>query len=1176
MFIRFSNHKTQNMRKIDLSLIANSTLLILALLIGQPSIAGGGQPDLNNTIIAIELKNATLKEAFHRIESETRLSFSFRTDDVSSFDNISFRSPGIAVSRLLKVLLRETDLKYEQVDNNIIIKKIHADSGISLGSAPLLADIAFEGGFHGKVTNEKGEPVPGASISISGRKSGAAADEQGEFQLAGLSAGEYTVTISAVGFKKITRTITVTDNATAELSVALTADNNNLNDVVVTALGIRRSVKSLGYASQEVGSAELNVSHQPNLINALQGKVAGVTISSAGGGPGQGSSIIIRGVNSLNPDKPAQPLYVVDGIPIDNGQFGAATLGTTGGRGVQMANRASDINPEDIESINILRGGAATALYGLRGANGVVVITTKSSKSGKLAVNYTANYSTDQGDKFPQVQKLYTQGFHGVYDSTSFWPDWGPTVAEARKIDPTHPKELFNQYEHAYVTGNQFRNTLSLTGGTDKSSLSGSVSYFDQNGVLPFTWYKSISARISGRWKFSDKVTAGADVLFTNTNGNFYDADRFNEEMSYWAPRWDVRDYKKPDGTVKQYPAGNGNAWFKSNTNKFISDVYHTIASGYATYKPVDWFSATYRFGVDQYSDNRSATAPGYRGLPDEIVDEDNEYGFVGKYNINFRSVNSNLLLTFDHKWGKLQTTLRLGHDLLDQQNTYTSTRGDTLDVYNLYNISNARKITAFNNLTQYRILGAYGELALSWDDYLFLSVTGRNDWTSTLEKDNRSFFYSSASLGYIFSQQIKNLPAWFTYGKFRASLAGIGKDASPYKTRNIYLPGSSDPSYPVNPINGVNQWTRDNSGGVLTLKPEFTTTFELGTDLNFFQNRLGVNFTWYKSNSRDQIIPVRTSPTTGFTDITLNSGEIENKGIELTLNAKPIVSKNFTWSVGFNISHNKNKVLSIYPGLTEIVVGTQSGYSNSGVTMKYVPGESVGDIYGTPWSRYYAKGDTDPLHTDKSLPKLIGANGFPLLTPSTNQKILGNSNPQWVTGISNTFNYKSFSLYFLFDAHFKVQKNDQLNNYMAAFGIAKYTLNRNDTKVFDGVLADGSPNTKAVWLGQGTGPDGVDYGDGYYRKVYRGISENFVEDASFIKLRTVALTYTLNRKWLEKSFIQGVSIGFTGINLLLFTKYKGFDPESSSSPANSNVNGLAGFTYPALKSYMFNLNVNF
>ena len=1135
--------------------------------------AKGPTQDLSKTIISYKISHASLKQAFRKIEAATRLNFSYRTDDVLRYTDISFSSPGISVEKLLNALLANTDLGYTQLNNNIIIKRSTVESQII--PEQIVSIPSLETGIHGKITNEKGEPLAGASISVEGQQKGAAADASGEFSISGLAPGSYTLVISAVGYATERRTIAVTSNNIASFQIVLKSSSNELNDVVVTALGISRSVRSIGYSTQAVSGPELMEAHQNNLLNSLQGRVAGMTISSTGGGPGQGVSVVIRGVNSLNPGKSNEPLYVVDGIPVDNGSS-TMTLGTEGNRGVQMANRVSDINPEDVESVNILRGGAATALYGLRGANGVIVITTKSAHAGKLSVTYNASYSIDKGDKFPDVQSTYTMGYAGEYDTTSFWPTWGPTVAAAKALDPTHPDKLFDQYENAYVTGNQFRNTLSLSGGNDKASLSGSVCYFNQNGVLPFTYYKYVSSRLSGRWIFSDVLNAGADVLFTHTNGNFYDADRFNEEMSYWAPRYDVRDYIKPDGTPNEYPAYNGNAWYKAKTNQFVSDVFHTITSAYATYKPLKWFNATYRFGIDQFTDDRTATAPGPQGLPNEIIDEDNGYGFVGKYNINSRSINSNLLLTFNHTWGKLDATLRLGNDLLDQQVTTTSTRGDTLDVYNLFTLANAKKITATNSLSQYRIVGLYGELALNYDNFLYLSLTGRNDWTSSLEKDNRSFFYSSVSAGWIFTQNISNLPSWFTYGKFRTSLAGIGKDAAPYSTSTVYIPMAQDPVNPVGPINGVIQWTLDNRGGIATLKPEFTTTFELGADLAFLNNRIGINFTWYKSKSQDQIIPVSTSPSSGFTSLTLNAGEIQNSGIEVTINAKPVVTRDLTWNVGLNFSHNTNEVVNLYEGLSEIVVGSQFGYSRSSVTMKYIPGESVGDIFGTPISRYYDKPDSDPLHVNKSLPRLIGANGFPVLEPSTNQKILGNAYPKWLFGLANTITYKSFSLYFLFDAHFDVQKFDQLNNFMAAFGIGKYTENRSDTMTFQGVHADGSPNTTTVYLGQGTGPDGKDYGNGYYRNVYRGVSENFVEDASFIKLRTISLTYNLNPKWLAKSFVKAASVGFTGINLWMHTNYLGFDPESSSAPANSNLSGLAGFTYPQLKSYMFNLNVTF
>lgn len=982
------------------------------------------------------------------------------------------------------------------------------------------------------------------------------------------NAGNYSITLL---HNNATLVFSYVGYANKEVSVGsaqavnatLDPSGGTLNEVVVTALGIKREVRTLGYASQEVTASQITQSKQSNVLNALQGKVAGVTISSAGGGPGQGATILIRGINSLDPGKSNQPLFVIDGLPVDNSTF---TTGTTGARGVQMSNRISDINPEDIESINILRGGAATALYGLRGANGVVVITTKSGQAGALRVNFTSSYSIDQSDKIPDVQLKYTQGYLGEYDSTSFWPAWGPTVEEARKIDPTHPAKLFNNWKRAYNTGHQYRDAITFAGGTEKATFSSSLSYQRQNGLIPFTWYQDVTARVNGQLKFSDKFKMGTSLYYATTDGNFYDADRYNEELIYWAPRWDVRDYKTPAGTQKTY--GNGNPVYYAATNKFKSKVDHVTGNLNFAYSPVNWFTASYLLGMDEYGDARTATAPGPTGDPNEIIAEDNGQGFVHEYQLNYRQINSNLLLSFDKTWNdKFQTTLRLGNDILDRQLKRISAVGEELDVYNLFTLSNAKVVGISSYKQNYRIVGAYGDFTFGYNNFLYLNVTGRNDWTSSLEEANRSFFYPSASLSYIFTQNFK--PSWLNYGKLRASVAGIGKDADPYSTSITYSPAFSAP------VNGVIGWSRDDAAGISDLKPERTMTVELGTDLSFFKDRLGLNFTVYKSNSKDQIVPVATAPSTGFTSITLNAGEIENKGIEVTVKGTPVQSKNFSWNITANFSANKNKIKSLYEGLTEIVIGSQYGYSNSTVTMKYLPGQSVGDIFGTPWTRY--EDDKNPLYSDKDQPLLIGDDGFPVLTPTSNQKVLGNAYPEWIGSIANSFTYKNWNLYFLWDTRQGVEKYDQFSNFMAAFGISAITANRDQTIVFDGVLADGSKNTKAVYLGQGVGPDGItDYGAGYYRNRYRGISENFVEDASWVRLRTATLSYTFPASMLGKSFVKNVSLAFTGNNLILITPYKGFDPESSSTEAGSNVNGFAGFTYPALRSYIFTLNIGF
>ncbi|HWJ29823.1 MAG TPA: TonB-dependent receptor plug domain-containing protein, partial [Flavisolibacter sp.] len=416
-------------------------------------------------------------------------------------------------------------------------------------------------------SSDNNQPLENVTVQEKGSSRAAVTAANGSYSIT-LTQDNATLIFSFVGYSQME--IPVSNRST--VNVTLSSNEKNLNEVVVTALGIKREVKTLGYASQEVSAPQLVQSRQSNILNALQGKVAGVTISSTGGGPGQIASILIRGVNSLNPDNNNQPLFVIDGLPVDNS---TSTLGTDGNRGTQMPNRISDINPEDVESVNILRGGAATALYGLRGANGVVLITTKSGRAGTFRVNLTSSYQIDNVNKTPDLQLKYTQGYIGVYDSTSFWPAWGPTVDKARQEDPTHPATLFDNWKHAYQTGHQYKDAITFSGGTDKATFSSSLSYLRQNGAIPFTYYQDATARVNGQLKFSDKFKMGTSLYYANTDGNFYDADRYNEELIYWAPRWDVMDYVKPDGTQKTY--GNGNPVYYASTNKFKSNVDHVI-----------------------------------------------------------------------------------------------------------------------------------------------------------------------------------------------------------------------------------------------------------------------------------------------------------------------------------------------------------------------------------------------------------------------------------------------------------------------------------------------------------------------------------------------------------------------------------------------------------------------
>lgn len=1013
----------------------------------------------------------------------------------------------------------------------------------------------------GKVTAaEDGAPLPGVSVKVKGTTAGATTDQDGNFKVQ-VPGNNAVLVISFIGFT--TREVNVGNQSL--VNVSLTGDSQQLEEVVVTtALGITRQQRSLGYAAQGVESEELNINRQSNVLNALQGKVAGATISSTGGGPGQGATIRIRGINSIDASISNDPLYVVDGVQIDNS---TSLQGSGSGTNVRsVGNRVSDINPNDIETINILKGGAATALYGLRGASGVVVITTKKGTGTGLRANFASTYGFENINRTPDIQKQYTAGILGVYVPIGLGPAWGPTIAEAKAIDPSHPDFLYDNYNNAFDTGSQIRNSLSLTGGTEAIKFFSSVSSFNQDGMLPFTDYKNLSARLNTDVTISPKIKAGINMNFTNSGGYRYDADRFGESLTYFSGRWNVRDYINPDGT--QLYRGTNNPIYGAATNRLKDDVNRFISGANVSYSPYNWLNFNYRVGVDTYTDNRFRTAPGRLGIPGEAV-YDNADGFVGEYNTSYRAINSTFLATASSRLAKnLNGTLRLGYEVYDRRLKEAGVLGSVLGIYNDFRLTNATVLTPSQSLTEYRSNGFFGEATFDYNNYLFLTVTGRNDITSTLSSNNRSFFYPSASLSYVFSDNIK-LPEFINQSKFRLSYAQIGKDAAPYSTSNGFSNYTGLPT-------GTTGLTIASNLGDQNLKPEFTDTYETGLEMAFLDNRLSFDFTYYYSLSKDQITRAQISSATGYVTASINAGTIRNKGIELVLSGTPVKSENFTWESALNFSANRNKIISLKDGLGEIVYGAATGgYINSPVTFKLIPGEPYGNIYGSYYLRYYGADAEDAVKTDRSRPIIIGANGFPTYS-LTRQKLLGNSQPDGVGGLTNNFTYKRLSLSTLIDARWGFEKFNRLENFNSAFGIADYTADRRSYRVFEGVLADGTPNTKQVWLDQGVGPDGVNYGEGYYRNYYRVLSEPFVQDASWIRLRSASLSYSLPAKWLPANAIRNASLSVTGNNLWLHTDYYGLDPESLSADSGSNVDGSAGFTYPSARSFLFTLNVGF
>ena len=993
-----------------------------------------------------------------------------------------------------------------------------------------------------------GMPLPGVNVLVKGTNDGTVTDMDGNYAIE--VAADAVLVFSSLGFENQEQAI----EGRSVINVAMIEDMEGLDEVVVTSLGIEREKKALGYAVQEIQGEDITKTNQPNIVSALQGQTAGVQITNSGGAPGQSARIIIRGVNSLDPNADNQPLFVIDGVPVDN----STTESGSTPRG--LSNRAADINPNDIESMNVLKGAAATALYGVRAANGAVIITTKKGKAGDVRINVNSSIGFEEVNQYPEIQDVYGQGFGGVYDPNSFWPNWGPSIDEIREIDPD--AQINDIWRDAMRTGVQIDNSFNISGGNEKANFYASLNNLDQEGIIPFSDWGRTSARLNGELKFSDQFKVAGNMSYTISGGNRVPHDRFMERMVYNTPMQDINDYINEDGTMKSIGT-NTNPIYDARFSTFEDEVNRIIGNLNFTYSPFEWMDVNYLIGTDFYTDSRTEITPGPLGIEGEVPLS--SQGFITETRIDSRDINSNLFITLKKQWDdKWNTTLRVGNDVFERDYERVDATGENFVIPQFYDLSYASQISNSQDKRKKRLVGLYGDLMVDYDDMLFLNITARNDWTSTLPQGNNSFFYPSVNLGFAFTEAFE-MPEVLSYGKLRASYAEVGKDTDPYRIGQTYTsPG-------IFPLGGEVGFTRFSQFGDLGLKPERTTSIELGTDLRFFGNRLGIDFTWYKSNSKDQIIPVPVSESSGFSTFITNAGEIENQGVEFIITGNPIRTEDFTWNVTLNAAYNQNEVVSIREGIEQIQVGSQYGYAGSTVTMQLIEGEAYGNIFGSSYERYGA--DANNLFLNEDLPKVIGENGFPVR--NGNQLILGNTTPKWIGGLKNDFTYKNFDLSFLIDFRTGLEQYSQYDNFFSAFGIAEYTLDRNETRVFEGVLADGTPNTQEVWLGQGEGPDGRDYGAGYYRNNYRTVSENFVHDASFIKLRNISLGYNFGDNVLDAiSFLETARVSVAANNIILYTPWDGFDPESFSAGAGGNATGFTGLGYPGVQSLFFTLNL--
>lgn len=1012
----------------------------------------------------------------------------------------------------------------------------------------------------GQVTDEKGAPVPQASILLKGSKSGVSAGDDGRFTIT-VPGSNAVLVISSTGFSS--REIRVTDSS--HYNIVLQS-STSLSEVVVTAaFGFKQKKKTLGYNVQEVNSADLTKGRENSFLNAIQGKVSGVNITSAGGAPGAGTDIIIRGMSSLSPTADNQPLIVIDGVPVNNSTTSGNMLPSSGTNTLQAAsndqfaygNRGLDINPDDIESISVLKGAGATALYGLKAANGVLVITTKRGSSGRLSIGVSSSASWDYLTKYPEIQTKYREGQNG---RIAFNAD-GSLASKFQTFGPlrTDADPAYNNFKRAFETGHRYNNSVTLQGGNGKTTYYSSVSALNQSGILPATKFDRYTFKLAGTSQFSEKFSVNASAtLTTSQNAQPSAGDKgVMTSLAYHTPTYDVRDYMNPDGSMKVYAPGTiDNPLYVARFSQMKSNVFRIVGNMGFTWNIIPRLKFDYKIGGDFFSDNRTRIVPGPRfpGDPTTLDLAIATGGFIVEERITSRDVNSNAFLTWQDQINEdFDYTILVGNNAQVTYTDITNNRGEKFGLPGFYDISNTLNQFNGRTTTRRRYAGVFGSAKFGFRNAVYIELTGRNDWSSTLPPNNNSFFYPAVSLSYNFTDLHNISNDILNFGKIRLSYAQVGKDAQPYSNGPYYTAPKGFPF--VSGTTTVVGFQRSLQFSDPNLKPEMQKSFEIGSELHFLKDRINLDFTYYSSKNVDQIIPVPVSVTSGYGTYITNAGSLKNEGVELELTATPIKQKDLNWSITANWSRNRSTVLSIKEGISDIIF-----YEEGRLTNKLVVGGSAGDLYGTA----YVRDDKGNLVIQTA----AGASrGFPDYTKQFVK--VGNAFPDWIGSVASTLTWKNWSLSGLLEYKKGVDLFDVTMRNSIRNGVLKITENRYQDIIFPGVRQDdGKPNDITVQLT----PD-------FYRTTnyFNNIADVIVQDASWLRLRNVSLSYALPKKLLDRTkFVKNASVGVTGSNFILWTRYSGYDPQSGAFASGFNAYGFTGSNIPNFSSWIVNLNINF
>jgi TonB-linked SusC/RagA family outer membrane protein len=991
----------------------------------------------------------------------------------------------------------------------------------------------------GNVTDASdGSPIPGVNIVETGTTNGVVSGDGGQFSIT-VSEKATTLTFSFIGYQSQTVSI----EGTNQVAVSLKEGNSVMNEIVVTALGIKKEEKALGYSVQRVSGDDALANGNPNPIAGLQGKVAGIQVQQSSGTPGGSSKITIRG-NATFGDN--QPLIVIDGVPIDNSTNNTSSVNVNG---VDQSNRAIDINPDDIESVSVLKGAAATALYGSRAGNGVIIYTTKkgqSSGEGRVIGKFSTDITLTNPVNLHEKQQVYGQTAEGSSMS------WGDKVAAG---------DIVNVEDDYFRTGVSKNVNLSLSGGNDKSNVRFSVGYTNAQGIIPNSNWDRISTRLTASTKLTDRLKVSGTMNLINSGGNRAQKGSnlagvmlslYRTPINY-DPRKAYYDDAATKGTNSNYFSFYDNPYFSAEKNTYIDNVWRVLGNITTTYDIIPLNDAeklrslvfTYRTGIDAYSDVRkgqsaigSNTTSTKRG---QIID----------YTGVFYEWNNDYILNGDIQLQEdLNLSATLGANARARKDEYNFTTGTNLVEEDFYNIANAESVVAEQYKELVNEYAGYVDLSFGYKNTYYLGLSGRNEWSSKYDPDNNSYFFPSANASFVFSELLEeNENSILSFGKLRASIGKTGIAPAPWRyasyteavnVRDGFTDGNTtapDGSYLTN---------FGKIKGNPNLTPEIQVGSEVGLDLRFWDGKLTLDLGVYDQQVSDLLISVPVTTATGFEFEYKNIGKMQNRGIELSLGYNTKIAKQVKWNSTFNFGRNKNTVLELADGVDEVSLG--GGFTSISAYAR--ADQAFGVFYGTDWEK------------DKQGNLLVGEDG--LYIEGSEKVLIGDPNPDFTLGFRNSFSYKNFSLNIFFDGLFGGDVYNGTRAMMNFRGIGKDSEDREGTVVLEGVKADGTKNTTEI-----SKQEYWQFIDG----IASAASAQVEKDIYFVKLRELGLSYRLP---LEGKQINTLNFSIIGTNLLTFTNYSTGDPETSLTGAGSNTSGFDYFNSPNVRGLVFKVAATF